>query len=67
MMASNSTPAEYSKRERQHRHQTNIDIVLVGSDSLETVMVTHSTYFTRSEQSTLRELLRLDELTAPRS
>ena len=45
----------------------NIDIVLVGSDSLETVKITHSTYFAGASKVDLRSLLRLDELTAHRS
>lgn len=58
--------AAYSARERAHREDAHIDIVLVGSDSLETVKVTHSTYFARSGESDLRDLLRLDELTSSR-
>ena len=58
--------AAYSRREREHREDAHIDIVLVGSASIETVKITHSTYFARSAGSDLRGLLRLDELTAQR-
>ena len=30
----------------QHRHDLHIDIVLIGSDSIETVRLTHANYFT---------------------
>lgn len=56
----------YSARERLHRADGHIDIVLVGSGSLETVKITHSTYFGRSPGTDLRALLRLDEFTAAR-
>lgn len=57
----------YSARERQHREDGHIDIVLVGSDSLETVKITHSTYFGGVSKVDLRSLLRLDELSAHRA
>ena len=37
---------EYAKLEAEYRDSLSTDIVLVGSDSLETVKATHSTYFT---------------------
>lgn len=37
---------EYAKLEAEYRNSASTDIVLVGSDSLETVKATHSTYFT---------------------
>lgn len=40
-----SAMAEYAKLEEQHRGSSAVDIVLVGSDSIETVKVTHSSYF----------------------
>ncbi|MCT1921544.1 hypothetical protein M3C63_06690 [Brevibacterium luteolum] len=36
---------EYAVREAEYRDSSSVDIVLVGSDSIETVKVTHSTYF----------------------
>ena len=42
---SKSALAKYSELERTHRENHNMDIVLVGSDSLATVKVTHANYF----------------------
>lgn len=42
--------AEYQRLEREHRSDGNFDIVLVGSDSIESVMVTHSNYFRKGSQ-----------------
>ena len=46
---SHAALAAYSATERAHRDQSEIDIVLVGSDSLETVRATHANYFESSE------------------
>lgn len=35
----------YQLMEMQHRHEPHIDIVLIGSDSLETVRLTHANYY----------------------
>lgn len=42
-----SAMAEYSRLEREHMasRSDGIEIVLIGSDSLETVKVTHANYF----------------------
>jgi hypothetical protein len=45
--------------EERHRDAGYIDIVLVGSDSIETIKVTHSTYFDNDGRSSIEELLRL--------
>ncbi len=38
--------AEYSRLEREHLGKSDeIEIVLIGSDSMETVRVTHANYF----------------------
>jgi len=37
---------KYGEMERQYKDSHAIDIVLVGSDSIETVKVTHANYFT---------------------
>lgn len=42
---SKSALAHYSELERTYRENQNMDIVMVGSDSLETVKVTHANYF----------------------
>jgi len=36
---------KYEELEAQYRDAAEMDIVLIGSDSIETVQVTHSTYF----------------------
>lgn len=54
--------AEYGAAERKYRDQDAIDIVLVGSDSIETVKVTHSTYFEGIMKSELSKFLRLDRV-----
>ena len=35
----------YANTEREYRHDSNIEVVLIGADSLETVKQTHSNYF----------------------
>lgn len=35
----------YSEMERKYRDEPNMDILLVGSDSIETVRLTHANYF----------------------
>lgn len=37
--------AKYGELEKQYRDESTIDIVLVGSDSIESVKVTHANYF----------------------
>lgn len=49
----------YEELEERHRDQPHIDIVLIGSESIETVKVTHSTYFDAQGRSSLDDLLRL--------
>ena len=49
--------AAYEAAEAEHRGDSNFDIVLVGSDSLETVKLTHGSYFASSEGD-LREAVR---------
>ena len=48
--------AEYSLREHQYREQPEIEVVLVGADSLETVKKTHSHYFSVPTESLLAGL-----------
>jgi hypothetical protein len=41
-----SAMAEYSRLEREHMKDADgVEIVLIGSDSLETIKVTHANYF----------------------
>lgn len=37
--------AAYEAMEEKHREDRNMEIVLVGADSIETVMLTHGNYF----------------------
>lgn len=47
--------SRYEDLEEQYRDSRMIDIVLVGSDSIETVKVTHSTYFNGFQNASLDE------------
>jgi hypothetical protein len=38
----------YTALELEHKHDSNMEIVLIGSDSIETVRQTHSNYFSES-------------------
>jgi hypothetical protein len=49
--------AAYEAAEAEHRGDSNYDIVLMGSDSLKTVRLTHGSYFASSEED-LREAVR---------
>lgn len=48
----------YTALEREHRDSALVDIVLVGSDSIETVRVTHSNYFDGMARASIERLLR---------
>lgn len=37
--------SHYAELEQQYRGEKNMDIVLIGSDSIETVRLTHANYF----------------------
>lgn len=52
-----SAVATYEAAEAEHRGDSNYDIVLVGSDSLDTVKLTHGSYFASSEDD-LREAVQ---------
>ncbi len=41
----NVATAEYAKAEAEHRFDKGFEIVLVGADSIETIMRTHGHYF----------------------
>lgn len=45
----------YSALEKKYKDNLSMDIVLVGSDSIESVKVTHSTYFGRNALDRIRE------------
>lgn len=50
--------AAYSELERKYKDDVSVDVVLVGSDSLETVRVTHSTYFEGMSASLIDQALK---------
>lgn len=47
--------ARYAELEDEYRHVASIDIVLVGSDSIESVKATHRTYFDGFRNASLDE------------
>ena len=49
--------AAYGQAEREHLDDRDTEIVLVGSDSLETVKRTHAHYFSDSDHVELPELV----------
>lgn len=51
--------ARYDQLEKECRSNHAIDIVLVGSDSIETVKVTHSNYFDGMSKSRIHHALDL--------
>lgn len=50
---------EYSRLEHEYSHDRAIDIVLVGSDSIETVKVTHANYFSGNSRNLMDRALNL--------
>jgi hypothetical protein len=58
-----SALAAYEEAEREHRDDANIEVVLFGSDSVETLERTHASYFELREkhidQVVARELAEL--------
>ena len=49
--------AAYAELEAKYRNCHSVDIVLVGSDSLDTVRVTHSNYFANGARDLVSEAL----------
>lgn len=53
----------YEALEEQYRNSPRMDIVLVGSDSIESVKITHSTYFPKNidykDPAEIRKLVAL--------
>jgi hypothetical protein len=47
----------YAKMEKDYGHRSDVEIVLVGSDSIETVRRTHGNYFVGDEGVPFRELV----------
>lgn len=50
---------KYEELEGLYRHEPYMDIVLVGSDSIETVKITHANYFDGSARDTYADILRI--------
>ncbi len=50
--------ARYTEREREFQDDENIEVVLVGADSLDTVKVTHSHYFVKTTGDLFEQLAR---------
>lgn len=49
----------YEDLEEEFRDSPHMDIVLVGSDSIDTVKITHANYFDGSAKDSLAEILRI--------
>jgi hypothetical protein len=50
--------AAYTVREQQFQDHDDVEVVLVGADSLDTVKLTHSHYFIQTTSDLLEELTR---------
>jgi len=48
----------YAEAEELHRHDANVEVVLLGSDSIETLERTHSSYFELAEKHVDRLVAR---------
>lgn len=54
----------YGEKEMENWQNPHMDIVLVGSDSLDTVKITHSTYFENRVEKAKRTKEMFDQLIA---
>ncbi len=50
--------ARYSERERELQYNDDIEVVLVGADSLDTIKITHSHYFVKETGDLFEQLAR---------
>jgi glucose dehydrogenase len=50
---------EYERLEEKHRNEPHMDIVLVGSDSIETVQITHANYFNGKARDVYADILSI--------
>lgn len=50
---------KYEALEEQYRDSPHMDIVLVGSDSIDTVKITHANYFDGSAKDIYADVLRI--------
>ncbi len=51
--------SKYEALEEQYRDCPHMDIVLVGSDSIDTVKITHANYFDGSAKDVFADVLRI--------
>lgn len=51
--------AAYSKVESEYMNSSHVNVLLVSSDSIETVKVTHSTYFKDGARNLIKDALGL--------
>lgn len=51
--------SKYEALEEQYRDSPHMDIVLVGSDSIDTVKITHANYFDGSAKHVYADVLRI--------
>jgi hypothetical protein len=49
----------YEELEEQYREDQHMDIVLVGSDSIDTVKITHANYFDGTAKDQYADVLRI--------
>lgn len=47
----------YSEYERAHRNDDDVEVVMVGADSIETIQKTHSHYFAKTDDELLDQFL----------
>lgn len=50
---------QYEELEERFRDSPHMDIVLVGSDSIETVKITHANYFDGTAKDVFADVLRI--------
>lgn len=48
----------YAVREREHRLDPAVEVVLLGADSLDTIKKTHSSYFLRPAEHAFAGIIR---------
>lgn len=49
----------YSEREEQYRHDSRVEVVLLGAESIDAIKVTHSNYFEDTADAFANLLTRL--------
>jgi hypothetical protein len=54
---SDAAVAAYSEKEQEYKDRKKLEIVLIGSDSLETVKITHANYYERDPEGVMSRFL----------